>query len=104
MLRELKAKDADELGGFGWGYNGGGTSRTAATVLADALGMPEKAGLVGPSRRARYTGSARLCLGLTVCREVVPRLRSPATTAMRSWMERPDRSREGTTRVSPSRR
>lgn len=47
VLRELVAKDADELGGYGWGYNGGGTSRTAAAVLADALdlGTPEKAGL-----------------------------------------------------------
>jgi hypothetical protein len=47
VLRELKAKDEDELGGFGWGYNGSGTSRAAAAVLADALdlGSPEKAGL-----------------------------------------------------------
>ncbi|NUK23499.1 DUF6166 domain-containing protein [Streptomyces lunaelactis] len=47
VLRELKAKDEDELGGYGWGYNGGGTSRAAAAVLADALdlGTPEKAGL-----------------------------------------------------------
>lgn len=47
VLRELKAKDEHELGGYGWGYNGSGTSRTAAAVLADALdlGTPEKAGL-----------------------------------------------------------
>lgn len=46
VLRDLKVKDR-ELGGFGWGYNGSGTSRTAAAVLADALdlGTPEKAGL-----------------------------------------------------------
>ncbi|MFH8642344.1 hypothetical protein [Streptomyces goshikiensis] len=47
VLRELKAKDEDRLGGFGWGYNGSGTSRAAAAVLADALdlGDPEKAGI-----------------------------------------------------------
>ncbi|MEU8598397.1 DUF6166 domain-containing protein [Streptomyces globisporus] len=46
VLCDLKVKD-EELGGFGWGYNGSGTSRTAAAVLADALdlGAPEKAGL-----------------------------------------------------------
>ncbi|MEU0374923.1 hypothetical protein ABZ070_32940 [Streptomyces sp. NPDC006283] len=47
VLRELKAKDEDELGGDGWGYNGGGTSRAAGAILADALdlGTPEKDGL-----------------------------------------------------------
>ncbi|MFD4973463.1 hypothetical protein [Streptomyces sp. NPDC058424] len=47
-MRELRAKEEDELGGYGWGYyNGGGTSRAAAAILADALdlGTPEKAGL-----------------------------------------------------------
>ncbi|MCX4851752.1 hypothetical protein [Streptomyces sp. NBC_00893] len=34
MLRELKAKDEDELGGYGWGYDGGGTSRASAAILA----------------------------------------------------------------------
>ncbi|MFE5301594.1 hypothetical protein [Streptomyces sp. NPDC056632] len=45
MLRELKAKGEDELGDYGWGYDGGGTSRAAAAILADALdlGTPEKA-------------------------------------------------------------
>lgn len=40
VLRELRAKDE-------WGYNGSGTSRAAAAILADALdlGTPEKAGL-----------------------------------------------------------
>lgn len=37
VLREL-AVGADELG-FGWGYNGGGTSQAAAAVLADALNI-----------------------------------------------------------------
>ncbi|MFD6967434.1 hypothetical protein [Streptomyces sp. NPDC059949] len=47
VLHELKAKDEDELGGFGWGYNGGGTSRTAAAVLTDALdlGDPDECGM-----------------------------------------------------------
>ncbi|MER8236094.1 DUF6166 domain-containing protein [Streptomyces sp. NPDC094049] len=44
MLRELPEP---EHGGFGWGYNGGGTSAAAAAVLADALdlGDPDKAGI-----------------------------------------------------------
>ncbi|MFE4415137.1 hypothetical protein [Streptomyces sp. NPDC056821] len=47
VLHELVAKDADELGGFGWGYNGGGTSRAAAAILADALdlGDPDECGM-----------------------------------------------------------
>lgn len=47
VLRELVAKDEDELGGFGWGYNGSGTSRAAAVILADALGLgdPDRAGI-----------------------------------------------------------
>ncbi|GHI27087.1 hypothetical protein Shyd_84580 [Streptomyces hydrogenans] len=44
VLRELVEPEG---GGFGWGYNGGGTSAAAAAILADALdlGDPEKAGL-----------------------------------------------------------
>jgi hypothetical protein len=40
------------------------------------------------------------------CGEVkpMPRLRRPDTMAMSSWMERPSRSSDGTTSVSPSRR
>ncbi|MEU4955013.1 DUF6166 domain-containing protein [Streptomyces lavendulae] len=47
VLRELRAKDEEQLGGFGWGYNGSGTSRAAAAILADALdlGDPIKAGI-----------------------------------------------------------
>ncbi|RPK23532.1 hypothetical protein EES37_37895 [Streptomyces sp. ADI91-18] len=47
VLRELRAKDEQSLGGFGWGYDGSGTSRAAAAILADALdlGDPEKAGI-----------------------------------------------------------
>lgn len=37
VLRELRPKDRHELGGFGWGYDGSGTSRAAAAILADAL-------------------------------------------------------------------
>jgi hypothetical protein len=44
VLRELGEPKA---GGFGWGYNGGGTSAAAAAILADALGLgdPEKCGI-----------------------------------------------------------
>ncbi|MEU9858907.1 DUF6166 domain-containing protein [Streptomyces sp. NPDC047974] len=44
MLRELVVPKG---GGFGWSYNGGGTSAAAAAILADALelGDPEKAGI-----------------------------------------------------------
>ena len=38
VLYELIPKDPESLGGFGWGYNGHGTSRADATVLADAVG------------------------------------------------------------------
>ncbi|MFF3275961.1 hypothetical protein ACFYWU_34235 [Streptomyces chrestomyceticus] len=50
VLREL-AEPEDS--GFGWGYNGGGTSAAAAAVLADALdlGDPDECGIgyVSPS-------------------------------------------------------
>jgi hypothetical protein len=39
VLAELVPHDADQGGGFGWGYNGGGTSRAAAAILADALDL-----------------------------------------------------------------
>ncbi|MEV6731363.1 MULTISPECIES: hypothetical protein [unclassified Streptomyces] len=44
LLRELPEPDD---GGFGWGYNGGGTSRAAALILADAveLGDPDGCGI-----------------------------------------------------------
>ncbi|WP_030390781.1 hypothetical protein [Streptomyces sp. NRRL S-241] len=44
VLRELAEA---EHGGFGWGYNGGGTSAAAAVILADALdlGDPDKCGI-----------------------------------------------------------
>ncbi|MDQ8707570.1 hypothetical protein RCO28_34630 [Streptomyces sp. LHD-70] len=44
VLRELAEPEAS---GFGWGYNGGGTSAAAAAILADALdlGDPDKAGI-----------------------------------------------------------
>lgn len=44
VLRELAEPKA---GGFGWGYNGGGTSAAAAAILADALdlGDPDKCGI-----------------------------------------------------------
>ncbi|WP_411119893.1 hypothetical protein [Streptomyces sp. 058-1L] len=45
VLRELP--EPEDSGGFGWGYNGTGTSHTAASVLADALdlGEPEECGI-----------------------------------------------------------
>ncbi|MFS0696747.1 hypothetical protein [Streptomyces nitrosporeus] len=44
VLRELAEPEG---GGFGWGYNGGGTSAAAAAILADALdlGHPDKCGI-----------------------------------------------------------
>ncbi|MFH8533271.1 hypothetical protein ACH4GE_33165 [Streptomyces tendae] len=44
VLRELTEP---ETGGFGWGYNGGGTSAAAAAILADALdlGAPHTCGI-----------------------------------------------------------
>ncbi|MFE3864768.1 hypothetical protein ACFXPT_30595 [Streptomyces goshikiensis] len=44
VLRELPEPND---GGFGWGYNGGGTSRAAALILADALelGDPDECGI-----------------------------------------------------------
>lgn len=36
VLRKL---EEPEHSGFGWGYNGGGTSATAAAILADALDL-----------------------------------------------------------------
>lgn len=42
VLRELSnGEDSD----FGWGHNGGGTSRTAAAVLTDALELGEDSGI-----------------------------------------------------------
>ncbi|MGP3942051.1 hypothetical protein [Streptomyces sp. 6N106] len=32
-----KPKDEDELGGYGWGYDGSSTCRDAVASLADAL-------------------------------------------------------------------
>lgn len=37
IFRELAA--SEDSGGFGWGYNGGGTSQAAAAVLADAMNV-----------------------------------------------------------------
>ncbi|GGN45840.1 DUF6166 domain-containing protein [Streptomyces fuscichromogenes] len=44
VLRELAEP---ENSGFGWGYNGGGTSAAAAAILADALalGDPDTCGI-----------------------------------------------------------
>lgn len=42
LIRELHTPDEEHGAGFGWGYNGGGTSRTAAAVLADALNEPQE--------------------------------------------------------------
>ncbi|MGX1025473.1 hypothetical protein RKD37_000088 [Streptomyces ambofaciens] len=44
VLRELTEPGT---GGFGWGYNGGGTSAAAAAILADALdlGDPDTCGI-----------------------------------------------------------
>jgi hypothetical protein len=44
VLRELPEPDES---GFGWGYNGGGTSAAAAAILADALdlGDPDECGI-----------------------------------------------------------
>ncbi|GHC34250.1 hypothetical protein GCM10010308_60500 [Streptomyces vinaceusdrappus] len=44
VLRELAEPAA---GGFGWGYNGGGTSAAAVAILDDALhlGDPVKCGI-----------------------------------------------------------
>lgn len=44
VLRELRPP---EDGGYGWGYNGSGTSRVAAAILADALdlGDPRACGI-----------------------------------------------------------
>jgi hypothetical protein len=41
-LGQLHAFDEEDGGGFGWGYNGGGTSRAAAAILADALNEPQE--------------------------------------------------------------
>ena len=41
VLYELRPKDPERLGGFGWGYNGSGTSRAAAAILADALDLAD---------------------------------------------------------------
>jgi hypothetical protein len=35
----LRTEHELDAGGFGWGYNGGGTSRAAAVILADALDL-----------------------------------------------------------------
>lgn len=40
VLHELRP--ADPHGGFGWGYNGGGTSRAASAILADALDLGDQ--------------------------------------------------------------
>jgi hypothetical protein len=40
VLYELHPADAH--GSFGWGYNGGGTSRAAAAILADALDLGDQ--------------------------------------------------------------
>lgn len=43
----LRVLDEPDDGGFGWGYNGGGTSRAAALILADALDLadPDECGI-----------------------------------------------------------
>jgi hypothetical protein len=58
VLRELAAP---QYGGFGWGYNGAGTSYAAAALLADALqlGDPDSCGL-GTGAQARNDTLARL--------------------------------------------
>lgn len=43
LARFLREIHEPEHSGFGWGYNGGGTSETAAAILADALdAAPER--------------------------------------------------------------
>ncbi|WP_327215343.1 hypothetical protein OG483_17410 [[Kitasatospora] papulosa] len=41
VLYELRPEDPERVGGFGWGYNGHGTSRAAAAILADALDLTD---------------------------------------------------------------
>ncbi|MFC8015442.1 hypothetical protein [Streptomyces cinereoruber] len=41
VLRELP--EPEDSGGFGWGYDGTGTSHTAAALLADALDLGDPA-------------------------------------------------------------
>ncbi|MFD7161294.1 DUF6166 domain-containing protein [Kribbella sp. NPDC059898] len=41
VLYELFPTNGDG-GGFGWGYNGGGTSRAASAILADALDLGDQ--------------------------------------------------------------
>lgn len=48
VLRELPGQ---RWGGFGWGYNGGGPSRVAQAVLADALELSDSGRVgLGPER------------------------------------------------------
>lgn len=44
VLYELEPPDPD-MGGFGWGWNGTSTSFAAAAILADALDLPDTAGI-----------------------------------------------------------
>ncbi|MBT1185142.1 hypothetical protein HET69_14250 [Streptomyces sp. CJ_13] len=52
VLRELRAKDEQSLGGFGWGYDGSGSSRAAAAILADALDLGDPRRRASPYRLA----------------------------------------------------
>ncbi len=56
LLREIPEP---EDGDFGWGHNGGGTSRTAAAVLADALDLDYKAVAFGGIRDDDLLGDLR---------------------------------------------
>ncbi|MCX4734379.1 hypothetical protein [Streptomyces sp. NBC_01363] len=58
VLRELPEPEG---GGFGWGYNGAGTSNAAAVILADALGLgdPDACGISFLSDEDKTLGALR---------------------------------------------
>ncbi|MDQ3151859.1 MAG: hypothetical protein M3R63_09110, partial [Actinomycetota bacterium] len=81
----LRRFDVPEDSGSGWGYNGGGTSHTAAAILADALdvdddwfgvsGDPDLRKLSSGRPLTSYIAQAELCKSrltrLTTCRRSV---------------------------------
>jgi hypothetical protein len=66
--RELTVPD--QPGEFGWGHNGGGTTRAAAAILADALdlGDPAQAGI---TMGAYPSNETLVCLREDFCEDVL---------------------------------
>jgi hypothetical protein len=76
-----------EHSGFGWGYNGGGTSATAAAILADALDLdPDEFDLIEADDETLESLREDFCTDvLAVCADEFRLRRGAVLRWVRGW-------------------